>query len=670
MEQTQGHEPSSPSPAPQKWGLALLGLVPTVAAVLLTTLGPIVSGDFWWHLRTGKWILNEGRLPIIDPFSHTAGDTPWVLQEYGSQIIYAVVHGLTGFGGLKLFATLLSLALLAVVWRRARKTFERPWAALFTCLFALLFALKWELRPHLFSILIFFWLENNLFRHKGALSMSCAETPDRRRCLELFVLSMVWVQLHAEALFAPILVLAVLTGAAISNARGHSSGRHTLAWVGMFLCALLGTMASPLFLEPHHYALFGRGVPQDFIEEWFRPWVLPGDPRFAPLTIPLFATYCATLLIGGLFTLRTLVHKLGRNKNQNEISWERLAFLAGCLLFALSARRFFWLAWFPLFDAAVLSLRGRANLAALSKAPALGAALFGILLFPTHYPQSAARSIVAGQAGSLVDPALFPAHAANFAADAGLEGNLYNPYEWGGYLGWILRDAAPVFIDARTVLFEDVILERWQAERDGAYRAQVFQNRNVDLVIFKHFVDHGAGTTPWSPNSADGKMWLRAWTDSVTVVWVRRGSKNADRAIKHWKASGVIMDPVDGITEAALNMVRPKDMEKLAILPGEVLEKLRHAESLAGSYGSDKPQFEILERALFWRQMRMKRNVREELRALVRLLRGSYIPDSEKLVAQIEGGLASGDREDLANIVSELQAHFYRLYRQEMLGGE
>jgi hypothetical protein len=130
------------------------------------------------------------------------------------------------------------------------------------------------------------------------------------------------------------------------------------------------------------------------------------------------------------------------------------------------------------------------------------------------------------------------------------------------------------------------------------------------------------------------------------------------------------MDPVDGITEAALNMVRPKDMEKLAILPGEVLEKLRHAESLAGSYGSDKPQFEILERALFWRQMRMKRNVREELRALVRLLRGSYIPDSEKLVAQIEGGLASGDREDLANIVSELQAHFYRLYRQEMLGGE
>ena len=68
--------------------------------------------------------------------------------------------------------------------------------------------------------------------------------------------------------------------------------------------------------------------------------------------------------------------------------------------------------------------------------------------------------------------------------------------------------------------------------------------------------------------------------------------------------------------------------------------------------------------------MRMKRNVREELRALVRLLRGSYIPDSEKLVAQIEGGLASGDREDLANIVSELQAHFYRLYRQEMLGGE
>lgn len=66
-----------------RW-LAFLALAPTLAAVLLATLGPLTSGDLWWHLRTGEWILASGELPRTDPFSHTVGDTHWVLQEYGS----------------------------------------------------------------------------------------------------------------------------------------------------------------------------------------------------------------------------------------------------------------------------------------------------------------------------------------------------------------------------------------------------------------------------------------------------------------------------------------------------------------------------------------------------------------------------------------------------------
>jgi hypothetical protein len=76
---------------------AFIALIPTVLAVLLATLGPITSGDLWWHLRTGEWILSSGSLPSTDPFSHTAGDTHWVLQEYGSQVLFALAYRVGGF---------------------------------------------------------------------------------------------------------------------------------------------------------------------------------------------------------------------------------------------------------------------------------------------------------------------------------------------------------------------------------------------------------------------------------------------------------------------------------------------------------------------------------------------------------------------------------------------
>ena len=621
-----------------------------VVAVLLACLGPIASGDLWWHVRTGVWILENGHLPTTDPFSHTAGDKPWVLQEYGSQVVFGWLYNLGGFGLLKAFSAALSLGILAVVWRRARRSVDVSYAAAFTCLFALLFALKWELRPHLFSLLLFFWMESCLFPSRPAGEPALGkiddtDTPGPMRMATLFGISALWVQLHAEALFAPLLVLAVAVGALIANLRSQAPIRQLGAWTAMFLAALVGTMASPLFLEPHHYALFGRGVPQQFIEEWFRPWVLPGDERFAPLTLGVFVAYAAALLLGGLLAIKVLTSKLDRTSSAagSAVSWQRLAFLAGCLLFALSARRFFWLTWFPLLDAAALYLGSRPKLRANALVPGALALVFALLLFPTHYVATAGRAIQSGEYGSLVDPSLFPAGATDFARDAQLQGNLYNPYEWGGYLGWTLGDAAPIFIDARTVLFEDVIVERWQAERDDAVRAEVFERRDVELVVFKHFVDHGKGLRPWTPNSgAKSPNWIRVWNDRLATVWVHEASPNADRAARHWAQHGVVMDPRDGITEAAINAVLPDQLSSMRLLPPALIAELRAWEASATGQGNL-----ALARASFWLQRRMKRNARDELRAVQRQLHEAGTTEAVAAAAHIDASLTGPDLQPL-----------------------
>ena len=650
-----------------------LALLPTVAAILLATLGPVTSGDLWWHLRTGEWILTEGQLPTTDPFSHTAGDTPWILQEYGSQVLFALTHRLAGFAGLGMLGAVLSLATLFVAFRRTRLELRTPWAAALVAVFALLFALKWELRPHLVSILFFFWLEANLFGRGSGGGARGIQTPTKRRMLELFLISMVWVQLHAEALFAPLLVLAVCSGAAIAAVREGAGTRHLLAWLGMFTAALAGTLASPLFAEPHIYALVGRGVPQQYIEEWFRPWVLPGDARFAPVTVGIFVTYAIALAVGGAFALRSLLKRIrlpggsaplaeGGQRLERVVTWERLAFLAGCLLFALSARRFFWLTWFPLFDAVALFVATRPDLRAAVRTPALVTAVCGLVLATTHYPARAGESLARGRFTALVDPALFPAHAVNFAAEAGLIGNLYHPYEWGGYIGYVTEQ--PVFIDGRTVLFEEIIPERQVIEWNAEHRGRLLDERDVEVVIFKHWVDHGAGVVPWSP----GPGWVKVWTDQLARVFVRRGSRNQIAAAGWWRTQGVELDPKDGIREVDIDHARPDWILDLDVLPAEVVDALDAA--VAGALedakrrraegehmGSDFEE-STLARMRFWRDRRMRKNLRAELEHLLRTERalsfGGYV-DPDEVFQHYRELLDASDPKALDGIVEELE---------------
>lgn len=633
---------------------AFVALVPTVVAVLLATLGPITSGDLWWHLRTGEWILTSGSLPSTDPFSHTAGDTHWVLQEYGSQVLFALAYRVGGFWALKALGAALALATLVVVFSRAKAELRTPWAVLFTAAFALLFALKWELRPHLISVLFFFWLERCLFPRGRSLTAKRFTTPPPRRLLELALLSMVWVQLHAEALFAPLFALAVFTGAAVAVLRERAPARHALVWFGMFAAALLGSFASPLFYEPHVYALVGRGVPQLYIEEWFRPWVLPGDPRFAPVSLGIFVAYLAALAVGLVFLLDKGVRRLRMRPGEadadqsvgflaRQVSWERLAFLAGCLLFALSARRFFWLTWFPLLDAAAWFMHHRKLKVGGAHIAWVGTLALGAATLFTHYPAAAWRSLERGRGTEVVDAALFPRWAAEFARDAGLTGNLFHPYEWGGYLGFVTEQ--PVFIDGRTVLFETVIPERWIAENDAGERGAILDKRDVAIIVMDRFVEAQGGVRPWTPG---GGQWLAVWTDERAVVWVRRDSTNAARARAFWLAQGIALDELDGLTVAAVNLVHPAWLEQRDLLPAPLLADLRAAERAAGPDERGR----ALARARFWQQHRLNKNLHTELQHALAL----WSAPEPQAAQQLERARREVQERNLAAALTRLEA--------------
>ena len=45
------------------------------AAAAVLGCQELFDGDVWWHLRAGQWILANGRLPSLDPFTFASAVT-------------------------------------------------------------------------------------------------------------------------------------------------------------------------------------------------------------------------------------------------------------------------------------------------------------------------------------------------------------------------------------------------------------------------------------------------------------------------------------------------------------------------------------------------------------------------------------------------------------------
>jgi hypothetical protein len=72
--------------------------------ILNFTLQPLTEPDFGWHLRTGLDLLQHGgKLPALDPYSHTMPDWPWVEHAWLTDLIIGAFYSQFGALGVILF---------------------------------------------------------------------------------------------------------------------------------------------------------------------------------------------------------------------------------------------------------------------------------------------------------------------------------------------------------------------------------------------------------------------------------------------------------------------------------------------------------------------------------------------------------------------------------------
>ncbi len=92
----------------------------------------LFDSDFWWHISTGRHILQHNTIPDTDPFSFTSGleenknlyplRENFILKQYWlAQIIFYRIYDYAGAAGIiVLRALLLTLTIVFVLWRLQR----------------------------------------------------------------------------------------------------------------------------------------------------------------------------------------------------------------------------------------------------------------------------------------------------------------------------------------------------------------------------------------------------------------------------------------------------------------------------------------------------------------------------------------------------------------------
>jgi hypothetical protein len=217
-----------PALALDRDGLICAGAAFLVFVVMLADPRALGDGDSWWHLATGRWILDHGRVPTTDPFSFTYAGKPWTAHEWLSEVLMALAFRAGGWAGVLVLTGAALAAAAGLLGRALSRTLGGLSLAMALVFGLALGAGSLLARPHaLAAPLIVLWLDQ-LIRARAA---------DGAPPFWLAATMAIWVNLHGSfplgfLLSAPFALEAVA-------AERPQRGRALLAW-SLFGAVALG----------------------------------------------------------------------------------------------------------------------------------------------------------------------------------------------------------------------------------------------------------------------------------------------------------------------------------------------------------------------------------------------------------------------------------------------
>jgi hypothetical protein len=456
--------------------------------------------DFWWHIRIGQWMVDNGRLPSTDIFTFTVPTHVWTDHEYLTEILMWLVYRTAGPVGLSLGFGLLTWAAFWILYRQVRR---QPWVivAVGLAIAAVAGAPIWGPRAQMIT---FFLTCLELYWLHGYLS-------GRTRTLRYFPLVMVlWANLHGGWVIGFVWLGVALVAELISWGWNPSNPAHRahvrfLAIITAFSVVAVAATPHGLSLYPYPFQTQGSVAQQKLIVEWF-------SPDFHQVYLRPFEAMVFLVIIG--FALRrpplhefllTLVGLgLALQSVRNVVLFVAVAtpVMINCYSAywkELSAAR----GWkFELPPRRIFAVTTAIVLAVIS-----GATAFRI--YDSVNPAKQ-QSMVAAD---------YPVAAADWLdAHAEVGTRMYNQYGWGGYLAYRFypQPNRKVFIFGEAALMGDPLLNEYEdVQTLRSTWKQRLDDYKVDYIVY----NRGEALANVLATQSD---WKLVYEDPVAVIYVRR----------------------------------------------------------------------------------------------------------------------------------------------------
>jgi beta-lactamase class A len=444
-------------------------------------LSRLSDNSFFWHLRTGEWILDHG-IPRRDPFSFTAEGARWVAQSWLAEALYGALDRAVGPFGIRLLVAMTGALVTALMFRIVLGICRDHLIAFGLTLAAVAASFTlWSERPLFLGLLAFVGL------------LWIVEVPDgplsRRAVIAIPALIWLWANVHGTYTLGFVYLGLHLAGRWLEGAPPWLGRERAVATaMGVALVAVLINPYGPgLLVFPAR--LLGRGEILRQVTEWRSPDLHTVQGLMLAVWTVVF-TGC--LLVG-----------------RRRVRRRDLVVSVPFLLLAVWAQRNIAVA--PLVGvAAAARAAARPNPRPDERTPLNRIVALGLLAMAAGWGVQAARQ-------SHFDFDRYPVAALRFAADHDLLGRrLMTTDQWAGYVILEHWPQQRVFADDRFDMYPMAVLRdlfRF-SDADPSW-PDILDRRQIDVVVWPRRAPI-VGLL-----AADGR-WDRRYEDGRAVLYTRR----------------------------------------------------------------------------------------------------------------------------------------------------
>lgn len=506
--------------------LEIAGLVLALGAVLAIAISEVHSFDVFWQLQSGRYMAETGQVIRTDLFTLAPDAARYEHCWLHDMVLYGLYH-LGGYAAISMWkgAMVAATVCLLIITARIRKS------SLISILLLLPLITRtsggWLERPQLWSFLLFsaFLLVLEHHRANGGKSIYA-----------LIPLMILWANLHAGSVLGVPVVGAYLAGNLASHLLTNKGIRFPQwkTFCATTALVILGGLCTPYATEflktlinaPSLGGKLNIGESSTPITELFNmdwtPTTFAAEPFFffaigvsallliiswrktAPADIflmagmalmgfslvrhiPFFYFACVAILPKHLDNIHDLVAQ------RLSSSWKNLARLALLVMATLC----FWYFYSPLYKTY---------------------GLFSTGLRTWHYPIEATRFIEQHQ----------------------LKQNLYNTYDWGGYIAWQLYPDYRVFWDGRQNS-KDMFSLGWQVMAGHSSWEQILDRFKVNTIVSRASTIDTGQKYPLLDRLRAHPDWHLVFNSESSMVFVRSGTIS-DAWLKRYEKPKEAMD--------------------------------------------------------------------------------------------------------------------------------